>query len=382
MALLAAHSRTARDEPYHFAGRREELAVLHARLGDVIATGESLGGVALVTGVPGVGKTQLGRRFGKEAQSREGGAVKHLAISAGMLNDDLSLFMAIARALDAEDAFRQAAETDTRTTAAGGAVGVVKGNLTKEHVRHTGSFGSLLLATCASAAWRERALVLTVDELQGVKPEGVPALEELHLGLHGCPILLVGIGLQHTLRVLESSDSRGGLSRPATHLRLGTMAIDDAEEAIAGALQVLGGEIPQQGAATLAQMSQGFPQHIHGYVKGACFAYDKHGGLDSATAIKDAADYGDQLRREHYQSRLAALGAANRSAMLSVTETMLDKGVDRLAWDDAVAGAAAKRAQPEAVVEAAVERGVLVESEDGTVGFGMPSFFAYMCAQV
>ena len=122
MALLAAHSRTARDEPYHFAGRREELAVLHARLGDVIATGESLGGVALVTGVPGVGKTQLGRRFGKEAQSRDDGAVKHLAISAGMLNDDLSLFMAIGRALDAEDAFRQAAETDTRTIAAGGGV--------------------------------------------------------------------------------------------------------------------------------------------------------------------------------------------------------------------------------------------------------------------
>ena len=382
MALLAAHNRTSRDEPYHFAGRREELAVLHARLDEVRETGESVGGVALVTGVPGIGKTQLGRRFGKEAQLRQNATVKHLAISVGMLRDDRSLFMAIARELDAEDEFRRAAETDTRTTAAGGGVGVVKGNVTKEHVRHTGSFGSLLLATSASAVWRGKAVVLTVDELQGLKPEGRPALEELHLGLHRCPILLVGIGLQHTLRVLESGDSRAGLSRPATHLRLGAMTIDEAEEAITGALQALGGNIPAPAAAALAKMSQGFPQHVHGYIEGACLAYDKHGGLEDSTALDEAADYGHRFRRDHYQSRLAAMGAANRSAMLHIAATMLGKGVDHLDWDEAVAAAAAKRPNPESVVEAAVERGVLAEDEDGTVGFGIPSFFAYMGEQI
>lgn len=382
MPLLAAHNRTSRDEPYHFAGRREELDVLHERLDEVTETSESLGGMALVTGVPGVGKTQLGRRFGKEAQLRRDATVKHLAISAGMLRDDLGLFMAIGRELDAEDEFRRAAETDTRTTAAGGGIGIVKGNVTKEHVRHTGSFGSLLLATSASAAWRGKALVLTVDELQGLRPEGMPALEELHLGLHRCPILLVGIGLQHTLRVLESGDSGAGLSRPATHLRLGTMAIDEAEEAISGALQALGGDIPKPRAATLAKMSQGFPQHVHGYIEGACVAYDKHGGLDSSAAVDEAADHGHRLRQEHYQGRLAALGAANRSAMLNVASTMLDRGVDRLDWDDAVEAAAAKRPNPESVVQAAIERGVLAENEDGTVGFGIPSFFAYMGEQI
>ena len=146
-------------------------------------------------------------------------------------------------------------------------------------------------------------------------------------------------------------------------------------------MQALGGHIPKQGAATLAKMSQGFPQHIHGYIKGACFACDKHGGLDSAIAIDEATDYGRRLRHDHYQSRLAALGAANRSAMLNVAATMLGKGVDRLDWDDAVEAAAAKRKNPESVVEA-VERGVLAESEDGTVGFGMPSFFAFMQQQI
>ena len=382
MALLAAHNKTSRDEPYHFAGRCEERAVLHGRLDEVIETGESLGGVALVTGVPGVGKTQLGRRFGKEAQLRRDATVKHLAISAGMLNDDLSLFMALGRELNVEDEFRRAAEIDTRTIAAGAGVGIVKGNATKEHARHTGSFGSLLLATSASEAWRDKAVVLTVDELQGLKPEGLPTLEELHLGLHRCPILLLGIGLQHTLRVLEPGTNRAGLSRPATHLRLGAMTIDEAEEAITGALQVLGGSISKQGAAALAKMSQGFPQHIHGYIEGACFAHDKHGGLDSSAALDEAADYGHRLRQDHYQSRLAAMGAANRSAMLNVAATMLGRGVDCLDWDEAVAAAAAKRQNPESVIESAVERGVLAESEGGTVGFGIPSFFAYMRQQI
>ncbi len=382
MALLAGHNKTSRDEPYHFAGRREELAVLHSRLDEVIDTGESVGGVALVTGVPGVGKTQLGRRFGKEGRLRDDATVEHLAISAGMLGDDLSLFMAIGREMNAEDAFRSAAETDTRTTAAGGGFGVVKGNVTKEHVRHTGSFGSLLLATSASQAWRGRALVLTVDELQGLKPEGRPALEELHLGLHRCPILLVGIGLQHTLRVLESGDSRAGLSRPATHLRLGTMTIDEAEEAIAGALLELGGGIPKAATAALAKMSQGFGKHVHGYIEGACLAYDKYGGLHRSAAVDEAANHGHRLRQDHYQNRLAALGAVNRSAMLNVAATMLRRGVDRLNWEAAVAAAAAKRPNPESVVLAAVERGVLSESEDGTVGFGIPSFFAYMRQQI
>ena len=177
-------------------------------------------------------------------------------------------------------------------------------------------------------------------------------------------------------------ESRRGLSRPATHLRLGTLAIDDAEEAITGAMRALGGEVPTAGAATLARLSQGFPQHIHGYIKGACAAYDKHGGLDSPAAINDAAEYGHRQRQDHYQGRLAALGAANRSAMLNVAETMLERGVDRLAWDAAVEAARAKRENPEAVIEAAVARGMLAEAEDGTVGFGMPSFFAHMEAQL
>lgn len=202
MAIFAKHTRTAREEPYHFAGRREELALLHDRLDSVIETGESLGGAALVTGVPGVGKTQLGRRFAKEARARTDATVRHLAISAGMVSDEWRLFMAIGGALECEDEFRAAAETAACTSGSG---------------RNGGPFGALLLATNASPAWRDSALIPTVDELQGVRPAGMAVLEELHLGLHGCPILLVGIGLQNTLRgvgIAERALAAGYASAP------------------------------------------------------------------------------------------------------------------------------------------------------------------------
>lgn len=66
--------------------------------------------------------------------------------------------------------------------------------------------------------------------------------------------------------------------------------------------------------------------------------------------------------------------------MLNVASTMLDRGVDRLDWDDAVEAAAAKRRSPESIVQAAIERGVL--AENCTVGFSIPSFFAYMREQI
>lgn len=49
-----------------FAGRREELATLPGGLDEVLETGESVGGVALVTGVPGIG---LFMAIGRELQA-------------------------------------------------------------------------------------------------------------------------------------------------------------------------------------------------------------------------------------------------------------------------------------------------------------------------
>lgn len=55
MSLLGSE----RDKPPHFAGRRRELRELSARLDYIRATSDPSGGMALIDGVQGSGKTQL-----------------------------------------------------------------------------------------------------------------------------------------------------------------------------------------------------------------------------------------------------------------------------------------------------------------------------------
>ena len=114
-----------------------------------------------------------------------------------MLEHHVDLFLAMARALDVEEEARRVADLDTRSTACSAGVGFVRGGLTQEHARHTGGLSALLNSAKHAGSWRGKALVLVVDELQTVQPQGMTALRVLHQGDHGCPILLVGIGLQH-----------------------------------------------------------------------------------------------------------------------------------------------------------------------------------------
>ena len=50
---------THRDQLPYFAGRKAELSALKERLARLCETGDPRGGMSLIMGVPGVGKTQL-----------------------------------------------------------------------------------------------------------------------------------------------------------------------------------------------------------------------------------------------------------------------------------------------------------------------------------
>ena len=142
-----AKLRSQREPPPYFAGRAKELAALNKRLVDLRETADPTGGMALIVGVPGVGKTQLGRKFAEDAVARDASNVRHLAVDTTMLEDDVDLFMAIARALGAEAEGRRTADLDTRSTGRNAGIGIVRGDVTREHVRHTGSLSALLNAS-------------------------------------------------------------------------------------------------------------------------------------------------------------------------------------------------------------------------------------------
>ena len=367
--------RSQREPPPYFAGRAKELAALNKRLDDLRETGDPTGGMALIVGVPGAGKTQLGRRFAEDAVAGDASNL-HLAADTTMLENDADLFMAIARALGAEAAGRKIADLDTRSTGRNAGVGILRDGVTREHARHTGSLSALLHASHHAGLWKGKALVLVVDELQTIDPRGMRVLRVLHQGDHGCPILLVGIGLQHTPQVLGNpADGSAGISRVAEPLTLAPLSEEEALEAIAGNMLALGYEMPEASIAALAKSSQGFPQHIHGYLRGAVEAIEQHGNLAPGPALDAALKAGDRARTDYYDARLSML--ADQDAMLPVIEAMRASGRDSLRRSQAVKAVDDAAFDGETTVRQAVAHGVLTLQRGG-VSFGIPSFHRHM----
>ena len=369
--------RSEREPPLHFAGRTKELAALRKRLDDLCDTGDASGGMALIVGVPGVGKTQLGRKFAEDATARDAALdIRRLATDTSMLEHHVDLFLAMARALDVEEEARGVADLDTRSTARSAGVGFVRGGLTQEHARHTGGLSALLDSAKHAGIWRGKALVLVVDELQTVQPQGMTALRVLHQGDHGCPILLVGIGLQHTQQVLANpSDGSAGISRVAEPIRLGGLPDSEAFEAIEKNMLALGHAIRESCVAKLARASHGFPQHVHGYLAGAEAAIAKHGGLAPGPSLDDALEAGARARADYYDTRLSML--PNQNAMLPVVDAMLEQRRNTLWQEEAVRAINDASFDGERTLQEAIKHGVLT-LEKGGVSFGIPSFFDHM----
>ena len=224
--------------------------------------------------------------------------------------------------------------------------------------------------------WKGKALVLVVDELQTMEPRGMRALRALHQGDHGCPILLLGIGLRHTQQVLGSpSDGSAGISRIAEPMALAPLSEGEALEAIGGNMAAMGYEIPDAGVAALAGASQGLPQHVHGYLRGAALAIAEHGDLEPGPALDAALKAGDQARTSYYDARLGML--ADQDAMLPVIETMLATGRESLRRAEAIEVVNAAAFDGETTVRQAIAHGVLT-LERGGVSFGIPSFRRHM----
>ena len=368
---------TQRDPPPYFAGRGEELAAMRKRLRRLCETGDPRGGMSLVVGVPGVGKTQLGRAFAEHAATREAPAeVRWLEVDTVLLESEIDLFLGLGQALEAESAFREAADVHSKSTGHNLGVGVIKGGRTREHVRHTGNLPALLRASKAAGAWHGRALVIVVDELQTIDPAGMKALRVLHQGAHGCPLLVVGIGLQHTPQVLANPrDGSAGISRVAQTIHLGALPAEEAWEAIDKNMQALGHALAEPCVAALAEASCGFPQHIHGYLEGAVAVIAEHGELAVGAPLDEALARGDNARKAYYDTRLSMM--TNQNAVLPVVRAMLEQNRNVLWQEEAVQAINDASFDGEETVRQAIAHGVLT-LEGGGVSFGIPSFRSHM----
>lgn len=368
-----------RDPPPHFAGRKEELGWLQERLDRVCAGDGASGGINLVVGTPGAGKTHLAMEFAKRvgaAKRADGVKVAAELTDTSMLGmDDALLFLEIAKALGEEKGARKIADLDAKTTGRQFGLQGLKYGSTKDVARSTGRLASLLKTSGERGLWKRKALVLMFDELQTITDRQAASLATLHQGLHGCPIMLVGIGLQHSQAVLAER----GISRTKRPWRLGSLSREESLEAIQRGFEKAVGEMPSAVAEKLAEASQGFPQHINGYLQGAQAAYRKHGGLHSEAALVDALALGDDIRIGYYNARLSA--SRVRDEMIALTGAMAGtEDMRRRDAERAVADADAEFDGRDAV-ERAVRHGVLTQTDEDRVLFGIPSFRQHMVEQ-
>lgn len=369
---------TPRDAPPHFAGRNAELAALNRRIDALCASGNAEAGMSLITGVQGVGKTHLGLKFARGATQREGPRriLWKSLLPDTLAADDAIVFMAIMRALGSESTGLKVADLEAKTAAIGASVGLVKSNLSLDRVRKAHDLGELLSDSAASGAWEDKALIITIDELQSVSPAGMRTLRVLHQGVPGCPMMVLGIGLQHTPEVLSNPKGAAGISRVAEEFNLGPLSEPETFEAIDQGMLALGHEVPRASAQALATASMGFPQHIHGYLAGACDAVSRHGCLAEGAPLSEALAAGDRARAAYYEGRLRLM--SNSRAMLALVDAMNQRQESFLDMDTATKALDEASFNGAAIVREAIEHGVLTRNARSELSFGIPSFHSYM----
>ncbi len=372
---------TARDAPPYFAGRRKELEALRDRHRYIRKTSDPRGGMVLIDGVQGVGKTQLLAQFAAAA-TEDDHRTAVLNVPVGDLANGLAFFAAIVEALGGSDRMaKQIADAAGGVTSAKVAgVGIAAQRPSPLGL----SVNAMLVRSKRGGLWRGRTLIVAVDEIQAIGVEGRRTLLALHQGLHECPIMLIGAGLQHAAMRLaaampaaDGTTDTSGISRFGERLTLGPLDQDDALAAIVRGLDALGLDIDENHAMRLAAASMGFPQHIHCYLRGAVEAATRHGDLRTDAAVSAALAHGHAQRIRYYDERLDSM--ERPALMLTLAKHMRDRGEKVLFWDDATTALAVPHAGD--VLSDAVAKGVLTTDQYHRVSFGIPSFHDYMAAE-
>ena len=186
------------------------------------------------------------------------------------------------------------------------------------------------------------------------------------------------MGLQHTPQVLaHPKGDVPGISRIDEPIKLDCLGPKESVEAFVLGMEALGREIPGPQAECLADESQGFPQHIHGYLRAACAAYDTWGSLEAANAVDEALALGQKARTAFYNRRLNAL--PDRDSMQPVINGMAEAAATAMTRRQAASAiGSAQGGDGTAAVDSAIAHGVLSVDDDGLLRFAIPSFHAYM----
>ena len=248
-----------------------------------------------------------------------------------------------------------------------------------------------MLRRADAQLWENRALVVTIDEVQNVSPTGRSVLSVLHEGSHGRPIMVAAAGLTSSLKVLSATRQtltgtvdRDTISRIATVLTLGPLSRAETEEALMESVAACTGlTIPRKLLDTLAEASSGFPQHVHCYARACVETAEVLTRLDTPDAVEAVTAMGDGYRKNYYDLRLKTINQRYRPVAVRLAHSMAaSKHGAAIAWNEAVAVAErtlnSRLEDGHMVVEMLMDKGILEMRDNSEVFFPMPSFHGYM----
>ncbi len=353
-----------RSAPAAFAGRGAEIEALTARLGRVASPKNPSGMTTIIQGVPGAGKTALGREFARRTQGAAvdaGGpdtkrkrvtvcvhaSTAQLAAPPKSLAQHIHKEIVGVRAQFTKGVEKAKGQLRAHTEKVGDAAAqILKLKTGAEAIAAQNSLdASSPMTQCLDSyaeVWGDDlVIVLIVDEMQGcpINANSRDALETLHQKLHKCRILPVLLGLSDTEeRVTERDPAKGmGLSRLGLNAVKTIGCLKPAEgnepsesrQAIAGTLKALGLDWTEPGwrdilhgvgcdesawiqwrAALVDQLeedSADFPQHITAGLIAACDALRENRGrlCLNQDLLHDIAAKQQAHKDHYYRSRLA-----------------------------------------------------------------------------
>ena len=186
----------------------------------------------------------------------------------------------------------------------GGAFGVSVGGRRDEGVSAGRAFRK------ASRLLGQYHIVVCVDEAQNTPVFGSTkgVMDCLHRDPQGIPLVAAFFGLSDTQRVLRQC----GLSRFARGrvVTLDPLPHDDSACAIRSVFDAYGFTGTQEDREAwvnkLAELSQGWPQHINSVAIAACDIIRANGGRIDSGHLDGAMAAAEEYKREYYSGRLAA----------------------------------------------------------------------------
>ena len=356
-----------RGPPSHFAGRKPELEAMQGRLDAVLADPKAaMMGMLLLTGVPGIGKTFLLEHFAARAEGNK--RVRVLKLNPTHLTSAEGLLVQMDEALGKKDKFVKAAGIDGKITGVRAGVPGVSGGVTLDAHRPSLEFAHRLQATSGHKVWRDKVLLVTIDEIQNMDSRSTDQVGTLHFGQHGCPIVVVAAGLQHSRAVLGDMK----ISR-MTHRRLSLLSDEESSQAIYHGLRNLGVDVTEDTAERLAQASMRFPQHIQMHIDAARRVHNEGRDVNGSDAIADVLSMGRIARMDYYEGRLAAMKRGDE--LFPLVDHMTQRNIDAITQTEA------KSIVDGEVLSEAVQHGVLSQSANKSLFFGISSFRSYMIQQ-